>query len=126
MTPTAGHQFDVSSVDESCLVAGFTANGDLLGLVEGHLAPHLRGFTSLTEADIGPDAQQLWLWCQRLPHRCLVVTPAAAHEISGLNRFNCRSGVKRSQSRCTEFESKINECVWSAPWCSLCDSSVVV
>lgn len=83
MTPTAGHQFDVSSVDESCLVAGLTAHGDLLGLVEGHLAPHLAGFASLAVGDIGPDAQHLQLWYQRLPQRCLVATPAARHEISG-------------------------------------------
>lgn len=77
MTPTAGHQFDVSSVKESCLVGGLTAHRDVLELVEGHLAPHLAGFTSLAVAGVGLDAQHLWLRCQQLPHRCLVATPAA-------------------------------------------------
>ncbi len=97
MTPTAGHQFDVSSVHVSCLVAGLTANCDLLGLVEDHLAPHPAHFTSLSVADVGLDAQHLWFWYQRLPHRCLVATPAAGHEvIRGWNHFSCSSGVKRS------------------------------
>lgn len=102
MTPTAGHQFDVSPVDESCLVACLTANCDLLGLVEGHLAPHLAGFPSLTEAHVGFDAQHLWLWYQRLPHRCLVVAPAVENEVSWWDHLISR-------------ESKINFRVWSAP-----------
>lgn len=92
MTRTAGHQFDVSSVEESCLVAGLTAHCDLLGFVEGHLAQHLADFTSLSVADIVADTQHLWLWYQRLPRRCLVATPAAAHEISG------RSQIKSEQA----------------------------
>lgn len=59
--PTTGHQFDVPPVDDPFLVAGLTANCDVLKLVEGHLAPHLAGLMSLTEADIGLDAQHLWL-----------------------------------------------------------------
>lgn len=76
MTPTAGHQFDVSSVNKPCLVAGLTADCDLLGLVEDHLAPHLTGFTSLIVAHVGLDAQLLRLWYQRLPHHRLVAAPA--------------------------------------------------
>ncbi len=83
MKPTAGHQFDVSSVYESRSVAGLTANSDLLGLVEGHLAAHPAGFASLTEADVGLDAQYLWLWCKRLPQSCLVAAPAAGRQVSG-------------------------------------------
>lgn len=86
MTPTAGHQFDVSPVEESFLVAGLTANCDVLRLVEGHLAPHLAGLTCLTDADISLDAQHLWLWDQQLPHVCLVAAPAAGQEISGMNQ----------------------------------------
>lgn len=81
VTPTAGHQFDVSPVDESCLVAGLTANCDLLGLVEGHLAPHPAGFTGLTEADVGLDAQHLWLRYERLPHRRHVAAPAGDQQV---------------------------------------------
>lgn len=114
VTPTAGYQFDVSSVNESFLIAGLTANCDLLGLVEGHLAPHLAGFTSLTEADVGPDAQHLWFWYQRLPDCCLIAAPAAGQEISRWNHWSC-----------AQFESKINFCVWSTPLCLLCDSSVM-
>lgn len=79
MTPTAGYQFDVSPVDEPDLIAGLTANCDLLGFVEGHLAPHLVGFTGLVVAHIGLNAQLFWLWHQRLPQCRLVATPAAEH-----------------------------------------------
>lgn len=59
MTPTAGHQFDVSPVDKPRLVSGFTANCDLLGLVVGQAAPHLADFTGLAVADVCLDAQHL-------------------------------------------------------------------
>lgn len=94
VTPTVGHQFDVPSVEDSCLVAGLAAHCDLLGLVEGHLAPHLAGFTSLAVADIAPDAQHLWLWYQRLPHGCLVATPAAGHKISGWSQEKSKQTQK--------------------------------
>ena len=106
VTLTAWYQFDVSSVDESFLIAGLTANCDLLGLVEGHLAAHLAGFTSLTEADVGPDAQHLWFWYQRLPDCCLIAAPAVGQEISRWNHWHC-----------AQFESKINFCVCSTPKC---------
>lgn len=81
VTPTAGYQFDVSSVDEPPLVAGLTANRDLLGFVEDHLAPHLTSFTGLIVARIGLKAQLFGLWHQWFPHRRLVATPAAGHEL---------------------------------------------
>lgn len=84
MTLTAGYQFNVSSVDEPSLVAGLTANCDLLGLVEGHLAPHPTSFTGLIVARIGLNAQLLWLCHQWFPHGRLVAAPAAGHEISSL------------------------------------------
>lgn len=87
MTLTAGYQFDVSPVNEPCLIAGFTANCDLLGLVEGQAAPHLADFMSLTVADVCLDAQHLWLWYQWVPYRCLVATPAAGHGISRWNHW---------------------------------------
>lgn len=99
MTPTAGHQFDISSVHESCLVAGLTANCDLLGLVEDHLAPHLADFPSLSVADVGLDAQHLWLWYQRLPHRCVVATPAAGHEMMEPLQLQRWSQKKSKQMR---------------------------
>lgn len=75
VTPTAGYQFDVSSVHEPSLVAGLTANGDLLGFVEDHLTPHLASFTGLIVAHVGVNAQLLWLWHQRFPQCRLVATP---------------------------------------------------
>lgn len=113
-TPTAGHQFDVSSVDESCLVAGLTANCDLPGLVEGHLALHLAYFTSLTVADVGLDAQHLRFWYQRLPQSCLVAAPAAGREISGWKHLICCSAESKGIKVDAQV-SKINFCVWSAP-----------
>ena len=83
MTPTVGHQFDVSSVEESGPVAGLAAHRHLLGLVEGHLAPHLVCFTSVAVAHVGPDAHHLRLCYQRLPHLRLVATPAAGQGMSG-------------------------------------------
>lgn len=76
MTPTAGHQFDVPPVHESHLVAGLAANGDVLRLVEGHLALHPAGLACGADADVGLDAQHLWLRDQRLPHGRLVAAPA--------------------------------------------------
>lgn len=76
MTPTAGHQFDVPPVHESHLVAGLAANGDVLRFVEGHLALHPAGLACGADADVGLDAQHLWLRDQRLPHSCLVAAPA--------------------------------------------------
>lgn len=94
MALTAGHQLDVSSVRKPCYVAGLTADCDLLRLVEGHLALHPAGFTGLTVAHVGLNAQHLWLWNQRLPHRRLVATPASGH------------GVRQRE---------MNARVWSAP-----------
>lgn len=75
VTPTAGHQLDIPPVHQSRLVAGLAAQRHLLGLVEGHLAAHLAGFTSLAEGDVAPDAQHLGLGDERLPHRCGVAAP---------------------------------------------------
>lgn len=72
-TPTAGHQFDVPPV-EPVLVGGLTADRDVLGFEEGHLAPHLVGSRRL--GDVGLDAQQLRICCQRLPRVRLVAAPA--------------------------------------------------
>lgn len=73
-TPTAGHQLDVPPVDESILVAGLTADSDVLRFEEGHLAPYLVGSTRL--GHVGLDAQQLWICCQQLPQGRLVAAPA--------------------------------------------------
>lgn len=76
LTHTAGHEFDVSFVEAPRLVAGLTANCDLLRRVEGHLAPHLADLTCLIIGHICLDAQHLWLWYQWLPQCCLVATSA--------------------------------------------------
>lgn len=76
MTPTAGHQFDVPPVRESHLVVGLAANGDMLRLVEGHLALHPAGLTCGADANIGLDAQHLRLRDQGLPLVRLVAAPA--------------------------------------------------
>lgn len=76
VTPTAGHQFDVPRVRGSHFVVGLAANGDVLRLVEGHLALHPAGLACGADADVGLDAQHLWLRDQRLPHVRLVAAPA--------------------------------------------------
>lgn len=113
MTLTAGDQFDISSVDESRLVGGLASKGDLLRLEEGHLAADSVDFKRLTVADIGLDAQLLWLWCQRLPHRSLVVAPAPGHRIGGGWGGSSRNR-EQSQNSWSECESEINLCVLSA------------
>lgn len=100
-TPTAGHQFDVPPVDESLLVAGLAADGDVLRFEEGDLAAYLLGSTRL--GHVGLDAQQLWICCQRLPQGRLVAAPAG-----GTN--GCRNG-----------------CEWSPlSWCPLHNTSPVL
>lgn len=76
MTPTAGHQFYVPPVHGSHLVVGLAANGDMLRLVEGHLALHPAGLACGADADVGLDTQHLWLRDQMLPRGRLVAAPA--------------------------------------------------
>lgn len=59
MTPTAGHQFDIPCVPESISVEGLAADGDVLGLVEGHLAPHRAGLAHRADTNIGLDTQHV-------------------------------------------------------------------
>lgn len=112
MTPTAGHQFDVPSVHESYLVVGLAAHCDLLRLVEGHLAPHLAGFTSLAVGDVGQDAQHPGLRYQWMPNCCLVAEPAAGH---GRQRKDSKEVKADSQN----FTVKLFFCEWSAISCLL-------
>lgn len=73
-TPTAGHQFDFPPVDEPILVAGLTADSDVLRFEEGDLAPYPVGSPRL--GDVGLDAQQLWIGRQQLPQGRQVAAPA--------------------------------------------------
>lgn len=84
--PTAGHQLDVSSADESSLVDGLTADRDVLRLVEDHLAARLDDFTRAVVRHVGLDAQLLRLRNQRLPHGRLVAAPAAGEKPGELQR----------------------------------------
>lgn len=56
------------------MVGSLTADGDVLGFKEGHLAAHLVGRTCL--GDAGVDAQHLWICFELLPQGGLVVAPA--------------------------------------------------
>lgn len=86
VTPTAGHQLDVSSADQPSLVDGFAAHCDVLRRVEDHVAPHLADFTRAVVGHVGVDAQLLRLWDQRLPHSRLVAAPKAGEEPEQLHR----------------------------------------
>lgn len=98
MTPTAGHQFDISPVHESLSVAGLTANCDMLRLVKGQPTPHLADFACVTVTYVVVDAEHLWLRCQLLPYGALVATPAVGNEE---NHFQSKDG-------------SVNSCVSSA------------
>lgn len=110
MTPTAVDQFDVSSVQAS-VIAGLTADSDLLWLVEGQLTPHLADFTSLTVAGVSLDAQGLRVWYQWLPNCGLVATPAEGHEIS----VNRRDRPSSSHTDAERRRERTHFCARSAP-----------
>lgn len=83
MTPTAGHQFDLPPVPDSVRVEGLAADGDVLRLVEGHLAPHRAGLARGDDANVGLDAQHIRLGLQQLPQVRLVAAPCR-DQMSGM------------------------------------------